>query len=364
MVIVDDEYPIREMLRQTVQWEKHGINIVGIVDDGWSAIEIIRERNPDLVLTDIRMLNMDGIALSKWISQNYPDVKVIFLSAYRDFENAQMAFKYGVVDYILKPLDEEQLFDVINKVRNEIVKRRAETDQINRMKDIIEDEIPLLHEKYARDLETIFNSMKSYSWLDTEKNINEYFDRCLTDKDINKEYPYIIASELITVLKRLQASNDAFSVCSISKHEINGLKEIKSMEDMKIAVIRIFRLKFDLVMEQRKPSNRNLIDEVKVYIKSHCEGIINVSDIASLIFISTAYLSRLFRKIDGNTFNSYLIQCRMERAKELLLSSDAKIYEICTSSGFGSEKHFIRMFKKQFGISPMQFRKKSFKGNM
>lgn len=361
VVIVDDEYPIREMLRKTIRWEEHGVDIVGIVEDGSSAIDIIRQKNPDIVLTDIRMLNIDGIALSKWISENCPDIRVIFLSAYKDFEDAQMAFKYGVVDYILKPLNETRLFEVIEKIRSEIGRRKGETAEMNRMKEFIEEKVPLLHEKYILDLDNVLNSMKSYNWKETEEYIRVYFENCKKDRDI-LEFPYIAVFELLTVLKRLQALNGAFPGFVLSLQEIGDLKKIRNFEGMWEAAIQVFRKYFGVMVEQ-KSVNRNLVENVKEYVKNHCTDIINISDISSLFFISPAYLSRLFNRVCGVTFSGYLLQCRMEKAKELLIGTDAKIYEISSSAGFGSEKYFIRSFKKHFNISPMKFREEALKVN-
>lgn len=354
MVIVDDEYPVREMLRRVVRWEEHGVDVIGIAEDGGSAINIIRQNKPDIVLTDIRMLNMDGIALSKWINESCPDIRVIFLSAYKDFENAQMAFKYGVVDYILKPLDETRLFEVIEKIREEKGRRKGETDEINRMKEFIEEKVPLLHEKFIFDLDNIFNSMKSYNWTETEEYIRIFFNRCIKDKDII-EYPHIAMSELLTVLKRLQALNGDFPDLSLSLQTAGDAKKAKSFEYMEKTAIQLFREYF-ITMVEHKSVNRNLVESIKEYIKNHCTEIINISDVSSLFFISPSYLSRLFKRVCGVTFSDYLLQCRMEKAKELLVKTDSKIYEVSSSAGFGSEKYFIRSFKKHFSVSPMKFR--------
>jgi two-component system response regulator YesN len=272
-----------------------------------------------------------------------------------------MAFKYGVVDYILKPLNETKLFEVIEKIRNEIGRRKNETAEINRMKVFIEEKVPLLHEKFIFDLDNVFNSMKSYNWKETEEYIRIYYDNCIKDRDI-LEFPYIAVFELLTVLKRLQALNGVFPSFDLSLQEICDLKKIRNFVGMREAAIQVFRKYFGIMVEQ-KSVNRNLVENVKEYVKNHCTDIINISDISSLFFISPAYLSRLFRRVCGVTFSGYLLQCRMEKAKELLIGTDAKIYEISSSAGFGSEKYFIRSFKKHFNISPMKFREETLKVN-
>lgn len=363
MLIVDDEYPIREMLRRTVPWNEYNINVVGIAENGAEAMEIIRAVKPELVLSDIRMPEMDGIALAKWVYQNYTDTKVVFLSAYRDFENAKKAFKYDVVDYILKPMEEEQLFEVINKIRAEFIDKRNEAKRKERMKDIIEDQIPLIYEKYASNLDKIFNSMKSYEWENSEKYIREYFEHSRNNRKIMEEYAYVIALEVLAVLRRLQDQDKAFPQYKISGEKINRLKDMKDVFETREFVIEIFKEYFNLMLELGKPSKQVLIKQIKDYIKKHCTDVITISHVASQFFISSSYMSRLFKNVEGSTFVEYLVKCRLEKARDLLMSTDFKIYHISNCSGFGSEKHFIRVFKKHFGLPPLQYKEKSLKKN-
>ena len=272
-----------------------------------------------------------------------------------------MAFKYGVVDYILKPLNETKLFEVIEKIRSEIGRRKGEAAEMNRMKEFIEKKLPFLHEKLILDLDNVFNSIKSYNWKEAEKSIGIYFSNCVKNEDI-LEFPYIAAFELLTVLKRLQANDGAVSGFDRSLQEMSDIKKTGNFEEMKEASLQVFRKYFDIMVEQ-KSVNKNLVANVKEYVKNHCTDIISISDVSSLFFLSPAYLSRLFKRVCGVTFSAYLLQCRMEKAKELLLGTDAKIYEISSSAGFGSEKYFIRSFKKHFNISPMKFRAEASKTN-
>lgn len=363
MIIVDDEYPVREMLRRTIPWDKHHVSVVGVAEDGREAVELVRAFKPELVLTDIRMLGMDGIDLSKWVYQNCPDTRVIFLSAYRDFENAKMALKYDVVDYILKPVDEEQLFTVIDKVRGEYIKKMNEAEEKKRMRNIIEHHIPRLYVKYVDDLDNVFRSMKTFNWEDTERFIRKYFENYRNDWKDTREYLHVSAFELLAVIKRLQEQNETFPRYNVPQQELDELKKLKNVFDMCETVIRIFREYFDLMLKSGRSKNENLIGEIKEYVKNHCTDIIKISDVASRFHISPSYLSRLFKNIHGATFIDFLVNCRLEKAKELLLGSDAKIYEVSSLAGFGSEKHFIRAFKKHFGLSPMKFREEAIKKN-
>ena len=102
--LVEDEMLIRQGVKNSIQWEKEGYEFVGEAGDGELALPIIFKEKPDLVITDIRMPFMDGLELSRLIRQELPEVKIIILSGYDEFEYAKEAIKIGVVEYLLKPI--------------------------------------------------------------------------------------------------------------------------------------------------------------------------------------------------------------------------------------------------------------------
>ncbi len=124
--LVEDESIIRETLRDTVPWAQHGYTFVGEASDGEMALPLIREAKPDVLITDIRMPFMDGLALSKLVLQEIPKMKVIIISGYDDFEYAQQAINLGVERYLLKPITKSALLGVLDDVKNKIDGERAQ----------------------------------------------------------------------------------------------------------------------------------------------------------------------------------------------------------------------------------------------
>lgn len=101
-----------------------------------------------------------------------------------------------------------------------------------------------------------------------------------------------------------------------------------------------------------------IINEVQQYIDEHFMETININEISKLFYIDIYYLSHLFKKVCGYSMKDYLILQRISKAKELLMRSDKAIPIVCSASGFGNTNHFIRIFKKNEGITPYQYRKK------
>lgn len=118
LVIVDDELIILRGLLETYDWKEMGFIIVGSVENGEKAIEVIKETNPHLVLTDIRMKQMNGLELIEKVKSFDESISFIVISAYRDFEYAQKACEIGAFSYLLKPLDEDKLKDTMKAVHD------------------------------------------------------------------------------------------------------------------------------------------------------------------------------------------------------------------------------------------------------
>ena len=132
ILIVDDRTLIRKGLIKMIDWEALNAELAGEAENGNRAIEIIDEKNPDIVITDIRMPDCDGISLLNTLAAEHPRLKTIVVSGYDDFEYARTALKCGSLDYLLKPVDPAELNRVIKNacvvIRNEKSSLSANSD--------------------------------------------------------------------------------------------------------------------------------------------------------------------------------------------------------------------------------------------
>ncbi|PNV61634.1 hypothetical protein C0033_12125 [Clostridium sp. chh4-2] len=124
MIIADDERIIRESIYNLIQWDKLGIEIIGLCENGIEAYDMILDESPDIVLTDIKMSGMSGLEVISRIRENDPDIQFILLSGYDEFEYAREAMKYGVRHYILKPCDETEILPSIQEAIQECYHKR------------------------------------------------------------------------------------------------------------------------------------------------------------------------------------------------------------------------------------------------
>lgn len=150
--LVEDEYAIREGIKKTIHWEQDGFELVGEAGDGEVAYPKILNTEPDILITDIRMPFMDGLELSKLVKKELPQIKIVILSGYDDFEYAKEAISIGVEEYILKPVSEESLMGELKKIADRISEEKQEEESIAKyMKE--REEIRILEkQKFLHDM--------------------------------------------------------------------------------------------------------------------------------------------------------------------------------------------------------------------
>lgn len=126
--LVEDESIVREGLRDNIPWQQYGYQFAGEAGDGEMALPLIQKTRPDVLLTDIKMPFMDGLSLSRIVHQEFPDMKIIIISGYDDFEYARQAIAVGVEQYLLKPITRDSLQKVLTELKAKI---EAEREQRN-----------------------------------------------------------------------------------------------------------------------------------------------------------------------------------------------------------------------------------------
>jgi two-component system response regulator YesN len=133
IVMADDEFRVIEMLRNLVDWDALGYEIVGEASDGDSALTQIMQLRPHLLITDIRMPGLSGLQLIRQAKEAQPDLQVICISGYSDFEYAKKAMSLGVTDYLLKPIDEDQLVPLLAKIRSQVIQSEQLKRQLSQL---------------------------------------------------------------------------------------------------------------------------------------------------------------------------------------------------------------------------------------
>ena len=124
VALVDDEHIIVEGLKRVMPWEKLGCTVVGTAADGVSGLALIREKKPDILFTDIRMPNMDGLTMIAAVKSEFPQIQIAVLTAFRDFDYAQRAMHLGVCRYLLKPSKMDELNEAVQEMTRRLCAAR------------------------------------------------------------------------------------------------------------------------------------------------------------------------------------------------------------------------------------------------
>lgn len=179
IVVVEDELLVKKGLIVTTDWERFDCEVVGDASNGYEGIEVIRKLHPDIVITDIRMPGLDGVQMIEALSGKV-DAEYIIISGYSDFEYARQALKLGVKDYLMKPIDDNELEEALKKACNTVRSKKQISRMQSRMEDITDNKIMFFKEYFTDDTRTA----RSNYVEQTIKYISDNYHKNINIKDI------------------------------------------------------------------------------------------------------------------------------------------------------------------------------------
>ena len=207
----DDEAYLRTALKKLMNWEKMGCELIRVVNNGRELLQCVEEEHPDIVITDIRMPEIDGLEVCRQLYEKYPETQTIILSAYTDFEYARTAIRYDVADYVLKLSVLEELPPAVEKVTRKLQKQKKE----------LEEELVKLPEKKVA--ESLYDQVQEY----IEKN----YSKKITLNDMAEELH--ANSSYLSRLYKKESGQNLFDV--ILKKRIEKAKVYMETTDRKIS---------------------------------------------------------------------------------------------------------------------------------
>lgn len=149
ILIVDDEYLERALIKFSIDWDKLNFEIMGEASSGDEALEIINSHSPDIVFTDVCMPFMDGLELAKIIQKDFKGIKVVIITGHRDFEYAKAGIKYGVEEFLLKPINSSDIMKICINLKEKIEDEKMFMREIEDMRNQLFKKIHLTEEDKA-----------------------------------------------------------------------------------------------------------------------------------------------------------------------------------------------------------------------
>lgn len=355
IMVVDDEPIIRCGLKSMIQRLHVGFQLTCEASDGNEALNHMNTYMPDAVITDIKMPFCDGLELVKNLEKRYHNVLKVILSGYNDFTYAQTAIKYNVYDFLLKPINEQNLKTLLDSMGVELDKRQHEKRMMEYLNLHMSGKISFLFG--SQKSHELVNSIKFLDMEHAESTAHELFEYFEKNK-IQPVHAYNFLLELINVY---------FIELKVNAMQSNNYK-IDWIEDVTDDSSYVYRRLFnwftgmirDIIQYIKKDDDSDdsaQIRRIKAYIQEHYTNDITLGTLSNRFYINANYLSGLFKAKTGKNFIDYLTETRLERAIDLLKENQFTVGQIASMVGYESSNHFSRLFKKYAGISPGEYRK-------
>ncbi|WP_162341507.1 response regulator [Paenibacillus paridis] len=504
VLIVDDEHFIRERLVTMIPWGEYDLEVAGVAEDGASALELIEQLSPDIVISDIRMPDMTGLDMIARAAARKPDIRYIILSAYGEFDYARRALQLGVTDYLLKPTRPEELLQVLLKQADYLAQLQVQKQRVRRNQYYEES----IRSQYIQEL--ILGNHPGYEWQEECANVGlEWMlkgelrlflvtleGHATIDKsaqfavqnvlyELLSEYEAVCAirlsfgkwllttggsaveEELLSMAQRLYESIERFTKQKVhimvseagqsplelsrlfwetekmmeymgesqeepirflrpSSRELAYLQWTKPMaeliewmkggeteqvvrwlnhltpsflewelgaarrwcfewlttirehiqtgeenvlpdtENLKMRIAGQNKIKdllqffihdiHHLIHQRHRKGSHRLIRLALERMEIQYDRDIQLTTVAEELSISPVYLSELFKQQTGVTFRAHLLQVRMAAALRLLKDPTLKVYEVSYKVGYNKVEHFVKLFKKEYGMTPSEYR--------
>ncbi len=337
--IVDDEPIVRMGLKKLIPWEELGYQVVCEAQNGQEALEQLKEYDIDLIITDIEMPILNGMEYIKRVRELKYRQSIVILTAYAEFEYAKSAIEHGVSGYILKPISEEQIIDLLKQLKKGL--KPPADRSFTREKDKKLIDLVLINDKAAFELlDRIIEEEINYDSEDISGTcLRCYYILEEIVLELNKKYSNL--NQLETLDEYLTINQQKY----ITKEEI--------LEQFKREVKRIFSIleKYMLLYKD------NVVRQACRYVVEHVDEKIGLTSISNTLGISKNYFCSLFKQETGDNFLNFVTNTKMQRAKYLLKEKNMRIYEVCNYLGYTDTTYFTKLFKKYSGITPNEYKK-------
>ncbi len=381
------------------------------------ALNILNSERIDIVISDICMPGMDGLALIRQVRKNWPYCQVIFLSGYTEFEYIYGATQLDAVNYILKTEGygkvAESVHKAVENIRNAVKLSRINVSGLEFKHEFVSFILDI-HDVEREELKQVFENMnigldpdrpaffmvgcftnisgktpkeltRVYAVLNrlSGAHILPYFNLLVDEYEKNihifimqptgvEDDSYSIAriKGLVEIIQNSLADELGFNMSFFIYDKPLPINELSScykklsqlISGRGVSGVEIVVVRSDASREINHNIQMHSINEtraiaiIKEYIANNLEQELSLTQLANLVYFNPSYLSRIFKNYTGVNLIRYITDVRIAKAKELLVNSNMKINLIAAAVGFDSQSYFNQAFRKSTGLSPSEYR--------
>ncbi|MEK3766994.1 helix-turn-helix domain-containing protein [Paenibacillus sp. FSL R5-0887] len=378
-LIVDDESNVRKIIRFLGRWEQYGITEVLEARNGLEVKALIEQKSPEIIMTDVKMPKNSGMELIEWLAaKDYPG-KVIMISGFDDYCFMRKAFKLGCFDYLMKPIEEKMLNETLEGAlraweQEEGERRNMESGFYEEVKMFrLNREITAACKGEAFDAGEIASALPQAEVYDFtmmyfyQSHYSEPYIQLLTEELATREWgnAFTLQNDP-NVCVILSLHGQLFPIEEwITQHFDIPVRLVSGPSIQSLAEISLsFQSVQRSMAEQNFRAIHRLADlddvrrmnDIVAFVDEHYMEELSLDKLSTRFFLSREHISRRFKQEVGMTLTNYVIHLRINQAKQWLLESDEKMYSIALKLGYQDEIYFSKLFKKNVGMTPAEYR--------
>lgn len=403
LVIVDDEYLVRLGIKETIDWNSYGIEVIGECVNGKEGFEMITNLLPDVVITDIKMPVMNGVELVAKLKESNFRGEIVVLSGYKDFEYAKSTFENGIFSYVVKPIDNDELVQVILKALK-VIEERKQAEVIT---NTVQTQLPSIQKDFLKmalssDKISEINLSDEYKkhQIDISEQgvmlvvkLEEDYKEKVTDlssfvqlideglqnlgyKDISFDFQdeailfinNVSNSELVSLIKKsfVKFEQETLTALTVSFFRYSKLSDTRHAYkkcceyiDSKL-LFHLNTIETECVNITSFRHRQNIKNFYRLISEKYAQGL-TVKSVANELDVSESYIMHVLKDNLRKTFNEILTSYRIGIAKRLLMNGSYRINEVADMVGYSDVKYFSHVFKKMVGITPSKYYGHDFK---
>jgi two-component system response regulator YesN len=395
VMIADDEPKIRRGLRTAIERIRPDIKVVAEAEDGEKALALVAKETPDIIMIDVRMPFLNGLELIEKINGILSDCIIIVVSGHDEFEYAQRALQLKVFEYVLKPVPQDVLANVLARAVEALTESRRQRKYIAWAHDQLERNMPLLREQFLRDwvrarlspleiaeqalflgvqttgplamavLHVVERAVATAHAEERDRRLALYAVRSVVEETFGEFTPrWVFLDEHDNIVVLACSSGGQAWAEAASRPETRVVPSLCQALIVAQAIVGDAAQGVSEAYEalsaevSAKGSHRGLVVLAQRYIDAHYgEPTLSLEEVASSAQISPGYLSRLLKLETGFSFVDYLTRVRINKAVQIMNDPTVKVYEVAEAVGYQSQHYFSRAFKRVFGRPPVEYRK-------
>ncbi len=358
VLVVDDEAMPRTVLQKHIPWEELSVTNVYLATDGEEGIEQARRFRPEIIISDIRMPRLNGLEMAAAVREFLPACQLIFLSGYSDKEYLKSAIRLRAVNYVEKPLDPAEITATVREVTAQLQSQAKPTAQElffhgeHCFDGALNQNLYRAADTLLPQLEKLIRHNKKEETFAALRKLHEQIRRC---EATSPEYLRHLYCQILFLFLHAAESRNIRALTGQADHLLYTASKQETLAGLQDILLQTA----DGYFSAPDPSCPDLFTLVENYIENHYRDCsLTVQSIAGNLGFTNTYLCAAYKKSCGKTINSRLTEVRLLHARELLTTTNCKLYEVANAVGYQDGKYFVKLFTRETGLSPREYQRR------